>query len=171
MDLNYFVDRFEKIVKKTPLVLAIDADEDNLLLVKYVIEQFNCTLLTATDSRTALSLAKENQPDLILFEVVLPELDGFELVRLLKNSELTDCIPLIAVTQLASPREREKILNVGCEAYLSKPYLLEDLETILSRYLDRLPAIAVVSEEGNQMCLLQELEIFRRETAEPPLTS
>ncbi|AFY77887.1 MAG: response regulator [Hydrococcus sp. C42_A2020_068] len=156
MDLNGFVDRFEASVEKTPLVLAVDGDEDNLLLVKYVVEQFNCTLLRATSSREALSLARENPPDLIVLEMVLPKLDGFELVRLLKNNGLTARIPLIAVTQLALPREREKILNVGCDAYLSKPYLFEDLEAILSRYLDRLPAMAVAAEAEERMCLLPE---------------
>lgn len=154
MDLNGVVARFEVSDKKTPLVLAVDADEDNLLLVKYVVEQFNCTLLTATNSTEALSLARDNQPDLILLEMVLPELDGFELIRLLKDSNLTDRISPIALTQLASPREREKILDVGCEAYLSKPYLFEDLEAILSRYLDRLPAMAVAAEAQKQTCLL-----------------
>jgi CheY-like chemotaxis protein len=156
MDLNGFANRFEASVKKTPLVLAVDGDEDNLLLVKYVVKQFNCTLLEATSSREALSLARENPPDLIVLEMVLPKLDGFELVRLLKNNGLTDRIPIIAVTQLASPKEREKILNVGCEAYLSKPYLFEDLEAILSRYLDRLPGTTVAAEAEEQMCLLPE---------------
>ena len=138
MDSNFSASRVQESVEQMPLVLAVEDNEDNLLLIAYVLEQFNCTFMTATDGRKALSLAREYQPDLILLDMVLPEVSGIELISRFKQDKLTSRIPIIAVTGLVLAREREQIESAGCDDYISKPYLLNDLEAVIRRYLARL---------------------------------
>lgn len=124
-----------------PVILAADDNEDNLLLVSLAVEQlFNCLLIAAVDGQTVLTLAKTFQPDLILLDILLPDLNGVEVIRRLKQQPETSRIPIVAVTALAKTEDREKILAAGCQAYLCKPYMLEDLETAIRQNL-RIPSL------------------------------
>lgn len=117
------------------LILAVDDDEDNLLLLAYALEPLGYALLTAVDGISALSLAQTYQPDLILLDVLLPYMDGIEVVSHLKKDPINRKIPVIAVTALAIPEDRERLLLSGFNDYLSKPYMLEDIEALVRRYL------------------------------------
>lgn len=121
-----------------PLILAVDDDEDNLLLLAYSLEPLGCSLLTAVDGMMALSLARSYQPDLILLDVLMPFLNGIEVVSQLRKDCKIKAIPVIAVTALAIAQDRERLLRVGFNDYISKPYMLEDIESVVRRYL-RLP--------------------------------
>lgn len=124
-----------------PVILAADDHEDNLLLLSLAVEQlFNCLLLAAVDGQTVLTLAKTFQPDLILLDILLPDLNGLEVVRRLKQQPETSRIPIVAVTALAKIEDREKILAAGCDDYLCKPYMLEDLEAAIRQNL-RIPSL------------------------------
>jgi CheY-like chemotaxis protein len=122
--------------------LAADDDEDNLLLLAYALEPLDCTLLTAVDGLSALSLARIYQPDLILLDVLMPYLDGTEVVSQLRKDSTTKTIPAIAVTALAIPQDRERLLLLGFNDYISKPYMLEDIEAIARRHLRELATIS-----------------------------
>lgn len=117
-----------------PLVLAVDDDDDNLLLLSYALEAFGCKFIGRSDSQTALEVAKAYQPDLILLDVLMPHIDGMEVLQYLKQDDLTCNIPVIAVTALARAEDRQTILLSGFTDYLSKPYMLEDLEALIHRY-------------------------------------
>ena len=118
-----------------PLILAVDDDEDNLLLLAYCLEPLGCSLLTAVDGMMALSLARSYQPDLILLDVLMPFMNGIEVVSQLRKDTKTKAIPVIAVTALAIAEDRERLLRVGFNDYISKPYMLEDIEAVVRRYL------------------------------------
>jgi len=120
---------------KQPRILAVDDNEDNLLLLSEVLNVFDCSLLTATSGQVALIIAQAYNPDLILLDVMLPDLNGIEVVRHLKHNPTTENIPVIAVTALASEEDRDCLLAAGCSGYLSKPYMIEDLEAIVRRAL------------------------------------
>ncbi len=120
---------------KQARILAVDDDEDNLLLLGEVLNVFNCSLITATRGQIALLLAQECNPDLILLDVKLPDLNGVEVVRHLKQNSTTVNIPVIAVTALAREEDRQVLLKAGCSDYISKPYMLEDLEATVRCYL------------------------------------
>jgi len=121
-----------------PLILAVDDDEDNLVLLAYILEPLGCSLITAVDGLSALRIAQTYQPDLILIDILLPRMDGTEVVSQLKKDPKTKGIPAIAVTALASVKDQENILQAGCDDYISKPYMIDDIETIVRRHL-RLP--------------------------------
>jgi two-component system, cell cycle response regulator DivK len=122
-----------------PLILAVDDDEDNLLLIAYALEPLGCCLFTATDGKSALSIAQTYQPDLILLDILIPYMDGTEVVSRLRKDSKTKTIPVVAVTALARPEDRDRFLQAGCNDHLTKPYMLEEIEAIVQRYL-RLPA-------------------------------
>ena len=118
-----------------PLILAVDDDEDNLLLLTEVLTPLECIVITATDGRQALELAKERQPALILLDAMLPDISGIEVVQQLKKNPPTMNIPVVAVTALARQEDRDRLLLAGCNDYVSKPYMLDDLEAIIHHHL------------------------------------
>lgn len=118
-----------------PVVLAAESDEDNLLLLMGALEELPCNILAAVDGKRALSLAVTYRPALILTEIILPSLNGFELLERLQNSPITKSTPVIAVTVMASDGDRSRILTAGFSNYLSKPYGIEDLRLLVRRYL------------------------------------
>ncbi len=120
---------------KQTRILAVDDNEDNLLLLSEVLNIFDCSLITATHGQIGLLLAQAYNPDLILLDVMLPDLNGVEVVRYLKQNPVTESIPVIAVTALARAEDRDRLLAAGCSEYITKPYMLEDLEAIVRCYL------------------------------------
>jgi len=129
---------------RQPLILAVDDDEDNLELLTEVLYPLNCEIVTAKDGRSTIDIAQQRQPDLILLDILLPDICGTEVARLLQQNPQTQNIPVIAVTALARAEDRENLLAAGCSAYISKPYMLDDLEAIICRYLGLSPTLAVV---------------------------
>ncbi|WP_448282224.1 response regulator [Phormidesmis priestleyi] len=120
---------------KKPLILAVDDNQDNLLLLEYQLpEIIDCVLITASDGETALSLIAERSPDLVLMDVLLPGIDGVEVISRLKRSSNAN-IPIIALTGLSKADAHDRLSQSGCDAYLCKPYDLKDLQTVIHRHL------------------------------------
>ncbi|MDH6056769.1 response regulator [Umezakia ovalisporum] len=119
-----------------PLILVVEDHDDSLLLIGYALESLGCRFICQSDSSTTLPVAKEHQPDLIMLDILLPGLSGTDVVHYLKQEPLTCGIPVIAVTALATREDRERLLSAGFDDYISKPYMIEDLEAIISRLLD-----------------------------------
>lgn len=119
-----------------PLVLAVDDDDDNLMVLCQALELFGCSCIWVPESQFAPYLAKTHQPDLILLEIRLQKYNGMELVRCLKQEPQTERIPIIAVTALAGKQDRDRILKLGCDDYISKPYMLDDLDAVIHRQLN-----------------------------------
>ncbi|MBZ8180885.1 response regulator [Oscillatoria salina] len=117
-------------------ILVVDDNEDNLLLLIFVLEQLNCSLITANKGQTALQLAETHQPDLILLDILLPDLDGVAVISQLRKNPKTRQIPVIAVTALATPEDKEKILAAGCNEYISKPFMIDEIEAKVKHYLN-----------------------------------
>ncbi|MEG4088099.1 response regulator [Microcoleus sp. Pol12B4] len=123
-------------VDKRPLVLAVDDNPDNLELLTQILDLFGCECVGAVDGYAALSAAVDRQPDLIVLDICLPDIDGMEVVkRAQQNPDLRD-IPIVAVTALAKPEDRARILEAGCVEYLSKPFNIKDLETVIRQHIN-----------------------------------
>ncbi len=122
---------------KPTTILIVDDDQDSLFLLAYQISLLvHCSVSKASDGQTALSLAAEQKPDLILLDVMLPDMDGFQVVRQLKQDPLTSQIPVVAVTAMARSLDEQLALQAGYDDYLRKPYDLESLEAMIYRYLN-----------------------------------
>lgn len=135
MDMEITRTNDAQTVPQRPLVLAVDDNEDNLNLINFTLDLFGFAFISAPDGETTLELARSYQPDLILLDIMLPDLDGVELIGMLKQDSRTKEIPIIAVTALARAEDQERILAAGCNEYISKPYMVEDLEALIRRYL------------------------------------
>lgn len=119
-----------------PLILLVDDNEDVRLLGSFVLTNLGFSCITAHNGQTALALSQEHLPALILLDIVMPEMDGLEVVRQLKADSRTAVIPVVALTCMAMDGDREKILAAGCDDYLRKPFQLEELEILVQRYLN-----------------------------------
>jgi two-component system, cell cycle response regulator DivK len=122
-------------VDKRPLVLAVDDNHDNLELLTQILDLFGCDCVEACDGYTALSAAADRTPDLIVLDICLPDIDGIELVKRIRQNPKLIHIPIVAVTALAKTEDRDRILEAGCIAYLSKPFNIKDLETIIRHHI------------------------------------
>lgn len=141
-DLESSLNIGQRAVDKRPLVLAVDDNHDNLELMTQILDLFGCECVGAVDGYTALSAAVDRPPDLIVLDICLPDIDGIELVKRIKeNSELRQ-IPIVAITALAKTEDRDRILKAGCVEYLSKPFNIKDLETIIRHHLNYQPAVS-----------------------------
>lgn len=138
MELLLHKDR--SAINTQPLILAVDDNEDNLLLLTEVLSPMNCSFITASNGQQALQLAQTQQPDLILLDVMLPDFHGAEVVRYLKQNPKTMTIPVIAVTALARQEDRDRLLIAGCDNYISKPYMIDELEAIICHRLRLVPS-------------------------------
>lgn len=113
--------------KERAFILLVDDDELNLDLLSRKLQRNGYDTITATDGREAISLAVSTKPDLILMDMSLPELDGWEATRQLKAENSTKNIPVISLTANAMPEDRAKALAAGCDEYETKPIVFENL--------------------------------------------
>ena len=113
--------------KERAFILLVDDDELNLDLLSRKLQRNGYDTVTTTDGREAISLAVSTKPDLILMDMSLPELDGWEATRQLKAENSTKNIPVISLTAHAMPEDRAKALAAGCDEYETKPIVFENL--------------------------------------------
>jgi signal transduction histidine kinase/CheY-like chemotaxis protein/HAMP domain-containing protein len=123
-------------------ILAVEDIPDNLTAIELLLRDFNCTLEVATDGMQCLLSAKETKPDIILLDIQLPKMSGFDILKKLRSDPDLVSIPLVAVTARAMKGDRDKILAQGFDAYVSKPLdkqLLLDTLAYLAGQSDRVP--------------------------------
>ena len=118
-----------------PIVLAVDDDEDNLELLTQLLQFIECSFITAEDGETAINLAQQYQPDMILLDMMLPDINGIEVVKSLRQNPQTKDIPIVAVTAMARPENQQKFLDGGCLECVIKPYSIDELENLIHYYL------------------------------------
>uniref|UniRef100_A0A7C4PKY4 Response regulator n=1 Tax=Anaerolinea thermolimosa TaxID=229919 RepID=A0A7C4PKY4_9CHLR len=102
-------------------ILVIEDNADNLELVLFLLEQAGFRGVGVSDGRQALEWLTDHRPDLILLDMSLPEIDGWELAGQLKANALTRPIPVVALTAHTLPGDRKRALDAGCDGYISKP--------------------------------------------------
>ena len=116
-------------------ILYVEDNDDNIYMLKHRLERKGFEVLVARDGRAGVEAAREHMPDLILLDLGLPVLDGWEAARLLKQGERTQAIPIIALSAHAMAGDRAAALEAGCNDYGTKPVdfkqLLEKMEALL----------------------------------------
>lgn len=118
-------------------ILIVEDNELNLKLLNDVLEVHGYATIIAGDGAAALDLARQQQPDLILLDIQLPDIAGTEVARRLKADAQARAIPIVAVTAFAMPGDRAMILESGCDDYVSKPINLRDFLALVERYTAR----------------------------------
>jgi CheY-like chemotaxis protein len=115
------------------VILAADDNPTTLMVLTSYLEALECRVVTAPNGAEALAQAQAAQPDLILLDIHMPDLDGLTVVRRLRAAG--SAVPVIALTALAMPGDRERCLTAGANDYLSKPMSLDNLTHVIVRHL------------------------------------
>jgi len=116
-------------------VLLVDDDPDTRVICRLALEHHGYEVLEADQGELALRLSRRRLPDLVLLDLSLPVMDGWEVARRLKGAPETADIPIVVFTAHAMAAEREKALAVGCDGYLVKPAGLREVVEEVRRVL------------------------------------
>ena len=123
-----------------PLMLLIEDNEQNRYLASYLLERNGYRVICAEDGPRGIALALELMPDLILLDIQLPLMDGYEVALRLRRIEALAQTPIVAVTSYAMLGDREKAIASGCDGYIEKPInpdtFVADVATFLRPKLD-----------------------------------
>ena len=118
-------------------ILIIEDNPANMKLASLLLLNAGHTALYATDAETGLTLARADQPDLILMDIQLPGMDGLAASALLKKDAITAAIPIIALTAMAMKEDQDKTRAAGCDAYIAKPLRYQELYEVIDALLTK----------------------------------
>ncbi len=117
-------------------ILVVEDNPMNLELVSDILEAQGYRVIQAAEGRQALELARERMPELILMDIQLPEMDGLEVTRLLKNDPATRDLKIVALTAHAMRGDEERVREAGCSGYIAKPINTRDFVKLIASYLE-----------------------------------
>jgi two-component system, cell cycle response regulator DivK len=116
-------------------ILVIEDQEDNRQILRDLLTSADFVVIEAADGETGLAAAAEHRPDLILMDIQLPGLDGYEATRRIKADAVLRAIPVIAVTSYGLAGDADKAHAADCDGYISKPYSPRQLLAKVREYL------------------------------------
>ncbi len=116
-------------------VLIVEDNELNMKLFQDLLEAHGIDTVETRDGQNVLQIAREQNPDLILMDIQLPEVSGLDVTKWLKDDEELKSIPVIAVTAFAMKGDEQKIRDGGCEDYISKPISVLDFLDVIGKHL------------------------------------
>ena len=117
------------------MILIVEDESGNLKLIRDLLQVSGYLTLEATDGAEGIELAKAHKPDLILMDILMPVMDGFEATKILKADAETRNIPIIALTSYAMKGDEEKIRGFGCDGYITKPIDTREFLKKVSEFL------------------------------------
>ena len=116
-------------------VLVVEDNEDNLYLIRFVLEENGYEVIEARNGAEGVEKAIKEQPDLIIMDIQLPDINGLETTRRIRESEADNGVPIVALTSYAMTGDREKALNAGCTGYIEKPINPDTFVADIEKYL------------------------------------
>jgi two-component system, cell cycle response regulator DivK len=122
-----------------PKILYVEDNEDNVYMLVRRLERKGFEVLVAPDGEQGVAMARKEHPDLILMDLNMPVLDGWEATRQLKGAPDTQAIPVIALSAHAMSGDRERALEAGCDEYDTKPVRMDSL---MAKIRALLPGVA-----------------------------
>jgi two-component system cell cycle response regulator DivK len=118
-------------------ILYIEDNSDNRLLIKRVLEAEGYTVIEADTGLKGLELAASSQPDLVLMDINLPEIDGYECTHRMRKVPGGEKVPIVALTANAMEGDSQKALDAGCDGYIPKPIDVDHLPSQIEKYLKK----------------------------------
>src|SRR5262249_21585318 len=128
-------------------ILVVEDQDDNRQIVRDLLTRADFEVIEAVDGEAGLAAAAANRPDLILMDIQLPIMDGYEATRRIKADAMLRATPVIAVTSYGLAGDEEKARAAGCDAYISKPYKPRQLPAEDRGYLSSPPPAGGVNEK------------------------
>jgi len=107
----------------TKRILIVEDQEDNRQIMQDLLESAGYEVIIAVNGHEGVAKAQSDNPDLVLMDIQLPDISGLEVTRWLKDDETLKTIPMVAITAFAMKGDKERFMEVGCEAYIAKPIL------------------------------------------------
>ena len=125
------------MISEEALVLIGEDEPDNQVILQTVVESLvGARAHVAGDGLEVLASVSRERPQMILLDLMMPGLDGFQVTRELKANPATASIPIVAVSAMARPTDREAALAAGCDDFVRKPFELDELEAMIRSYLE-----------------------------------
>jgi two-component system cell cycle response regulator DivK len=118
-------------------ILVVEDQEDNRQILRDLLASAGLRMVEAHDGEQALAMARSERPDLILMDIQLPLVDGYEATRSIKRDPELKHIPIIAVTSYALSGDEPKALEAGCDGYVAKPYSTRHLLAKIGQFLEQ----------------------------------
>ena len=118
-------------------ILIVDDNEINLKLLTKVLEMGGYQVLTARSAKDAIQLIQENRPNLALLDVMMPDMDGYELCRTLRQPPIRAAFPIVMLTALNDERERSLALKAGANDLWGKPFEMDEMRSRLEALLKK----------------------------------
>ena len=116
-------------------ILVVEDNLDNREVIRTVLEHYGYTVVEAFDGEEGIEKARNEQPDIILMDLSLPKMDGWEATRQIKAMDALKKIPVIAITAHAMSGDEENAIKHGCDGYLAKPCDPKSIVEIVKKYL------------------------------------
>jgi two-component system, OmpR family, alkaline phosphatase synthesis response regulator PhoP len=116
-------------------ILIIEDEKNIVISLKMFFEHSGFEVFTSGNGLDGVSLAKHAFPDIILLDLVLPKIDGFEVCKILKNDEKTKNIPIIIISARTSKDEVDKAISLGAKNFIAKPFSINQIKKIIIEYL------------------------------------
>jgi CheY-like chemotaxis protein len=116
-------------------ILVVEDNEKNMYLMVFLLSKAGYQVIQAKTGEEGVRLAKKEKPDIIIMDVMLPDIDGLEVTRKIRESKENDKVPIVAVTSFAMAGDKEKVLAAGCTGYIEKPINVETLLGEIEKYL------------------------------------
>ena len=117
-------------------ILIVEDNEKNRTLVKDVLEYHGYEVIEAGNGKEGIKMAKEHKPDLILMDIQMPVMSGYDAIKILKNNPETKDIKIIALTSFAMKGDKEKIMEEGFDDYIAKPIDIRRLPELVKEALE-----------------------------------
>ena len=117
------------------LILIVEDEPKNMTLLRDLLQVSGYSTIEATDGKQGVELARSKKPDLILMDIIMPVMDGLKATRIIKADAVTKNIPMFALTSYAMKGDAERVLEAGCDGYLSKPFDIRELLKQVAEYL------------------------------------
>ena len=116
--------------------LIIEDNENNMYLISFLLKNSGHEVVQAYDGQAGVELAKTEHPDLILLDIQLPKMNGYEVAQELRKDGSLNDTPIVAITSYAMPGDKEKALAAGCSGYIKKPINPDTFVGEVESYLD-----------------------------------
>ena len=117
-------------------ILVVDDDKKSRYLVSFLLEKEGFKVIMATNGLEGIEAARKQQVDLIIMDIKMPKMDGYETTRRIRRLKKYKSIPIIALTSYAITEDKEKVIKAGCTEYMSKPIIPETFISEIKKFLE-----------------------------------